>query len=98
MVLELGNGGTIRNGSIGTTPLTIPSFLYFTFDGVEALSTSVTINDRGTLAVRNSLTLDNATITLASSDGQTFLLFRGPDGGMSMLDGTGEILFGGFRW
>ena len=66
--MTLGNTGAILNGSIATTSVTVPPSVLFTFDGVNPLSTDVTVSNAGVLNVVNDLTLDNATITLASSN------------------------------
>ncbi len=92
-VVALDNGGTIVGGTIETTPASVQSGDVFTLDGVT-LNADVTIENAAVLSIDNGLTL-NATITLASDGSSTDLRFRGANGGLSMLDGTGEVVFGG---
>jgi hypothetical protein len=88
------SGGTIQGGTVVTTngtPLIIPFFNQAFLFGVT-LDSPLTVSDRSTLYVSNSLTL-NSTITLVSSNNDTYLKFY-PNGGT--LGGTGQVVMGGF--
>ncbi|MEM6640077.1 MAG: hypothetical protein AAF610_09250 [Pseudomonadota bacterium] len=92
--LFLSTGGQILGGTLNGAALTVPQSQTFGFDGVT-LSTDMTIENAGELEVDNGLTLDGATITLASSGSTTTIAFDGAAGTVSNFTGIGELIFDG---
>lgn len=89
--VTVGNGAAILGGTIIGAPLTVAANNLFTLTGV-LLSTDITVENGGELSVPGGLTLDNTTVTLASTGGRTQLDFQS---GLTTLGGTGEVVFGG---
>ena len=83
------SGGTISGGTItaNTAQLTVSSG---TLNGVT-LGTNVAVGNGVSLSVTNGLTLNNANVTLESTNSNTSVNFQGTQ----TLAGTGQIVFGG---
>ncbi|MFK8016498.1 MAG: beta strand repeat-containing protein [Gammaproteobacteria bacterium] len=85
-------GGDIVGGTLVGGPLTVTAGAPTLF-GVT-LATNLIIGNATEVDVRNSLTLDNGTVTLASSGSSTSLTFPQTSSANSVT-GVGEIVFSG---
>ncbi len=91
---QLGQGGTILNGSVVGGSVDLLAFQSFTLDGVT-LGADLNLQAGSTMNIDNGVTLNNAAITLISDNNFTSLRVNGGNGDTSLLTGTGEIVFSG---
>jgi len=86
-------GGTLKGSTVVATngANVVASSFGGVLDGV-ILSSNATIGNGTSLYIKNGLTLDNATVSLASSGDATILYFYG---GNQSLSGTGQVVLGG---
>ncbi|MFK8014866.1 MAG: thrombospondin type 3 repeat-containing protein [Gammaproteobacteria bacterium] len=90
----LNTGGSIVGGTVIGTTLNVPSNQTFTLDGVT-LAADANLDPSATLTIANGLTLDSSTVRLLSNNNFVSLNFIGASGEVSVLGGTGEVLFSG---
>ena len=85
------DGGAVVGGTLTGPPITIAASDRFGLEGI-VLATDVLLENAATLDTPGGITLDNATITMASTGGTTLMNFVS---GEQTLGGIGEIVFDG---